>query len=100
MRVMARDSIRFAVRGEGGASFELEVRLQPDRFGGWEARALLHEPDAGAPLALGRVFRAKDRRLALGKMVAWVRRRYLDAEPLAERRAAAPLGARRDAAGP
>ena len=46
---------------------------------------------------LGRIFRARERRLAAGKMVAWARRRYVDAQPLAGRR---PLAAQRRAADP
>ncbi len=89
MRVIAKDRIRFAVSGGGGATTEVEICLRPDRFGGWEACGLLHAPGAGEPQALGRVFRSRDRRLATGKMVAWVRGRYLDAQPLAGRRSPA-----------
>jgi hypothetical protein len=99
MRMMAKDSIRFAVRAEDGAPAELEIRLRPDRFGGWQAIALLHEPHAPAPSTLGRVFRAPDRRLTVDRMVAWVRRRYLDAQPLAGR-GSATIGAGRGAADP
>jgi hypothetical protein len=41
-------------------------------------------------VALGRVFRSRDRRLAAGKMVTWVRRRYLHVRPLAEHGSAVP----------
>jgi hypothetical protein len=85
MRVIAKDSIRFAVRSGRGAGAEVEIRVRPDRFGGWQASALERAPEAGVPAVLGRVFRARDRRLAAGKMVAWVRRRYPDAQPVAER---------------
>jgi hypothetical protein len=88
LRVVAKDSIRFAVAAEGGPAITLEIRVRPDRFGGWQATALLHEGDV--PVALGRVFRSRDRRLAAGKMVTWVRRRYLHVRPLAERGSAVP----------
>jgi hypothetical protein len=35
------------------------------------------------------VFRSRDRRLVVGKMVAWVRRRYGRAQPLAARQGSA-----------
>ena len=89
MRVSAKDCIRFTVPAASGALAELHIRVLPDRFGGWEASALLHAPDAAAPEMLGRRFRSPDRRLAAGKMVAWVRGRYLDARPVADRRSAA-----------
>jgi hypothetical protein len=89
VRVIAKNRIRFAVRAEGGAAAELEIRLHPDRFGGWQAIAVVR-PGGGAPVPLGRVFRAQDRRPAAAKMVAWVRRHYLETQPLAERRTARP----------
>lgn len=92
MRVILKDCIRFAISADGGAPAQLEIRVRRDRFGGWEASALVHEQDAPAPVRLGRVFRARDRRLTVGKMVAWVRRRYHDAQPLADRRCGAPRG--------
>jgi hypothetical protein len=85
MRVSAKDCIRFRVPAASGALAELQIRVLPDRFGGWEARALLQAPDAAAPELLGRRFRASDRRLAVGKMIAWVRGHYRDAQPLSER---------------
>lgn len=91
MRVVLKDDIRFRVAAGRGVPAELEIRVRPDRHGGWEASALLHRPDAGVPVALGRVFRSRDRRLAADKMVAWVRRRYVGAEPLATRRSVAPV---------
>jgi hypothetical protein len=84
MRVIAKDRIRFAVP-VAGARAEIEIRIRPDRYGGWQSSVLLHAPEA-APEALGRTFRSPDRGVAGGKMVAWVRRRYLDAQPVAERR--------------
>ena len=90
-----KDRICFAVGADGDTPAELEIRVRQDRFGGWEATALLHQAD-GAPAALGRVFRSRERGLAVGKMVAWARRRYLDAQPLAGRRS---LGVARGAAG-
>jgi hypothetical protein len=84
VRVVHKDSIRFAVT-DGGAPAQLEIRVRQDRFGGWQASAVLRQHDAAAPAALGRVFRSRDRRLTVGKMVAWVRRRYPHAQPLAER---------------
>jgi hypothetical protein len=92
--VRLKDRIRFAV-ADGDTPAELEIRVRQDRFGGWEATALLHQGD-GAPAALGRVFRSRERGLAVGKMVAWARRRYLDAQPVAGRRS---LGVARGAAG-
>lgn len=93
MRVILKDCIRFAISADGGAPAQLEIRVRRDRFGGWEASALIHEPGAASPAPLARVFRARDRRLTVDKMVAWVRRRYHDAQPLAERRSGTPLGA-------
>jgi hypothetical protein len=97
VRAVLKDSIRFAVSADGGAPAQLVIRVRQDPFGGWEAVALLHQPDA-APAQLGRVFRARERSLAAAKMVAWVRRRYVQAQPLAER-ASAALGVPRAAPG-
>jgi hypothetical protein len=83
VRAIAKSRIRFAVAADGALA-ELEIRVAPDRFGGWEAVALLHEQGAGSPVRLGRAFRSRERRLAAGKMVAWVHRRYPYAKPLAE----------------
>ncbi len=88
MRVTAKDRIRFTTATADGAPAEVEIRVRPDRFGGWEASVLLHAPGAAAR-TLGRRFRSQDRRLATGKMVAWVRARYLDAQPVADRRSRA-----------
>jgi hypothetical protein len=99
MRVIAKDDIRFAVTVEGGAPAQLEIRLRPDRFGGWQASARLHPQGAASPTALGRVFRARERRLAAGKMVAWVRRRYPYAQPLAGRQSGMSRELARDAPG-
>ncbi len=85
VRAIEKDRIRFAVAADGDALVELEIRVGPDRFGGWQAVALLHEQGATSPARLGRAFRSRERRLAAGKMVAWVRRRYSHAQPLAER---------------
>jgi hypothetical protein len=82
VRAIPKDEIRFAVALDGGAAAQLVIRVRQDRFGGWEAIALLHQGD-GSPAALGRVFRSRERRLAVGKMVAWARRRYVHARPLA-----------------
>ena len=79
MRVIPKDSIRFAVAVDGGAPAQLVIRLREDRFGNWQASALLQPAGAASPTALGRVFRSRERRLAAGKMVAWVRWRYPDA---------------------
>jgi hypothetical protein len=84
-----KDDIRFAV-AVGGAVAHLVIRVRRDRFGGYEASALLHPPDAASPSALSRVFRARERSLAAGKMVAWVRRRYPGARPLSGRSSAPP----------
>ena len=84
MRVIPKDSIRFSLPAADGASAEVEIRVGPDGRGGWEASVLLHAPDAAAE-TLGRRFRSHDRRLATGKMVAWVRGRYLDAQPVPDR---------------
>lgn len=94
MHVVPKDSVRFAVTVAGGAPAQLEIRVRQDRFGGWQASALLRQEGAPAPAALGRVFRSRDRRLTVGKMVAWVRRRYPYAQPLAERGASARSGLR------
>jgi hypothetical protein len=85
MRVIAKDRIRFAVAA-AGARAEVEIRIRPDRCGGWQSSVLFRAPEAAAPEALGRTFRSPDRGIAAGKMVAWVRRRYLDAQPVAEGR--------------
>jgi hypothetical protein len=95
--VRLKDRIRFAVAVDGGTPAELEIQVRQDRFDGWEATALLHRRGDRAPAALGRVFRSRDRGLAVGKMVAWARRRYIDAQPLAGRRS---LGVAGRAAGP
>jgi hypothetical protein len=99
VRAIPKDDIRFAVALDGGAPAQLVIRVRLDRFGGFEASALLHQAGAASPTALGRVFRARERRLAVGKMVAWVRRRYPDAQPLAGRRSGASRARSRDAAG-
>jgi hypothetical protein len=88
MRAIPKDRIRFAVAADGTLA-ELEIQVQPDCFDGWEAVALLQEQDGQSPTRLGRAFRSRERRLAAGKMVAWVRRRYPDAQPLAERNSVA-----------
>jgi hypothetical protein len=93
VRAVLKDSIRFAVSSDGGAPAQLVIRVRQDRFGGWEAVALLHQPDAASPAPLGRVFQSRERSLAAAKMVAWVRRRYVQAQPLAERRTGAPRDA-------
>ena len=85
VRAVPKDGIRFALALDGGAQAQLVIRVRQDRFGGFEASALLHQAGAVSPSALGRVFRAREHRLAAGKMVAWVRRRYPHAQPLAER---------------
>jgi hypothetical protein len=85
VRAVLKDSIRFAVSADGGAPAQLVIRVRQDRFGGWEASALLHAAGAASPTALGRVFRSRERGLAAAKMVAWVRRHYVHAQPLAER---------------
>jgi hypothetical protein len=99
MRVIPKDDIRFAVTVDGGAPAQLEIHLRQDRFGGWQATAALQPQGAASPTALGRVFRARERRLAAGKMVAWVRRRYPNAQPLAGRRCRTSRALLRDAAG-
>jgi hypothetical protein len=64
--VGAKDRIRFAVAAADGAT-ELEIRVRQDRFGGWEAIALLQAPDARAPSMLGRIFRSSDRHVISSK---------------------------------
>lgn len=86
VRAVLKDDIRFAVAVDGGTLAQLVIRVRQDRFGAFEARALLHPAGAASPTDLGRVFRSRERRLAAGKMVAWVRRRYPRAQPLAGRR--------------
>jgi hypothetical protein len=83
VRAIPKDDIRFALELDDGALGRLVVRVRQDRFGGFEASAVLHRAGAASPL--GRIFRAREHRLAAGKMVAWVRRRYPRARPLAER---------------
>ena len=98
MRVVPKDDIRFAVTVDGGTVAQLEIRVRQDRFGGWQASALLH-PLTASPIVLGRVFRSRERRLAAGKMVTWVRRRYPYAQPLAGHRSGKAHKLPRDAAG-
>jgi hypothetical protein len=90
VRLVPKDRIRFAVPAEGAAPASVEVRIAPGRFGGWEATLLIQQQGDPAPVPVGRVFRARDRRLAADKMVAWVRGRYRDARPLAGRTARSP----------
>ena len=92
MRAIPKDQIRFQVTVAGSTPGEVEIRVRPDRFGGWEAIALLHDRGA-CPMPLGRIFRSRDRAVTVGKMVAWVRRRYQGARPLAGRRSATAPGA-------
>jgi hypothetical protein len=82
MRAVPKDDIRFALAAEGGMVAHLVIRVRQDRFGGFEARALLHPAGAPFPSALGRVFRARERSLAAGKMIAWVRGRYPAAQAI------------------
>jgi hypothetical protein len=84
-----KDDIRFAVAVAGGAVAHLVIRVHQDRFGGFAASAFLHPPGAASPSALGRIFRARERGLAAGKMVAWVRGRYPGAQPISARSLAA-----------
>jgi hypothetical protein len=99
VRAIPKDDIGFAVAVDGGAPAQLVIRVRQDRFGGFEASALLHQAGAASPTALGRVFRARERRLAAGKMVAWVRRRYPYAQPLAGRQSGMSRELARDAPG-
>ena len=99
MRAVPKDDIRFAVAVDGGAPAQLVIRVRQDRFGGWQASALLHPLGAASPTALGRVFRARERRLAAGKMVAWVRRHYPYARPIAGHTSGAARELSRGAAG-
>ena len=99
VRAIPKDDIRFALALDGGAQALLVIRVRRDRFGGVEASGLLHPAGAASPSALGRVFRAREHRLAAGKMVAWARRRYPDAQPLAARRPGALCALPHDAAG-
>ena len=92
MRVVAKDVIRFAA-GIGEGHLEIEIRVRQDRWGGWEATARRHDHDGSSPTTLGRVFRSRDRRLAVGKMIAWVRGRYGVARPMIEHHGKAPVGA-------
>ncbi|MGH6943402.1 MAG: hypothetical protein ACREH6_04160 [Geminicoccaceae bacterium] len=85
MRAVSKDIIRLAVLADDGEPAEVEIRVRRDRFGGWETRAVLHEAGGVPPTVLGRVFRSQDRRLTVGKMIAWVRGRYRQARPRAER---------------
>ena len=85
MRVTAKSVIRFAVP-DGAAEAEVEIRVQPDHWGGWRTSALLRPGDGSPPVPLPRVFRARDHRLAAGKVVGWVRARFEGARPLANLR--------------
>jgi hypothetical protein len=98
VRVVPKDDIRFAVTDDDGTVAQLEIRVRQDRFGGWQASALLY-PLTASPIVLGRVFRSRERRLAAGKMVTWVRRRYPYAHPLAGHRSGKSHKLPRDAAG-
>lgn len=84
---MLKDRIRFVVPAGDGMPVELEIHVRPDRFGGWVATALIDSPGAPAADRPSRLFRSRDRRLATGKMIAWVRGRYAYARPLASRAA-------------
>jgi hypothetical protein len=83
VRAVPKNDIRFAVAVDGGATAQLVIRVRQDRFGGWQASALLHGAGGASPTALGGAFRSRERMLAADKMVAWVRRRYRYAQPLA-----------------
>lgn len=88
MRVVQKDVVRFAVTaGDASGPVLLEARVEPDRHGGWRARATLLAPALAEVTELPRIFRSADRSVALGKMVAWIRGRYRHARPLADRRA-------------
>lgn len=92
MRIVPKDVIRFGVPSEGAfGPAAIEVRIEPDRFDGWRARATMVWPDPPRHVAMARVFRAKDRNLAAGKMVDWIRRRHPRSWPLANR-CTAPAG--------
>jgi hypothetical protein len=92
VRVVPKDIIRLAV-GLGEELVEIEIRVRQDRWAGWEATALLYDNGGSSPTALGRVFRSRDRHLAVGKMIAWVRRRYGGAQPVIQHQGKAPVGA-------
>lgn len=86
MRIVPKDLIRFAVSFDPSCEpAVLEVRVEPDRFGGWRTRTTMVAPGGRGRSDVPRVFRAKDRNLALGKMVTWIRARYGFVRPLAER---------------
>ena len=85
MRMTAKDVIRFAVP-DGAIEAEVEIRLEPDRWGGWRTSLLLRPADGSPPVPLPRVFRARDHRLAAGKGVGWVRGHFEGARPIANLR--------------
>jgi hypothetical protein len=85
MRMTAKNVIRFAVP-DGAAEAEVEIRLHPDRWGGWQTSLLLRPADGSPPLPLPRTFRAREHRLAAAKGVGWVRRRFEGARPIASLR--------------
>ena len=77
MRAIPKDVIRFQVWTDLSAPPGMvEIRVTPDRWGAWEARSLLQSPERAGPVLLGRVFRSRDRNLAVGKMVRWVQQRF------------------------
>lgn len=87
MRVVPKDLIRFAVASDASCDpVVLEVSAEPDRFGGWQSRTTMVASGGAQRIDLPRIFRAKDRSLALGKMVAWIRKRYRHVRPVADRR--------------
>lgn len=86
MRVVPKDLVRLAVSSDESCDpAVLEVRVEPDRFGGWQTRTIMVPPGGARRTELPRVFRAKDRDLALGKMVVWIRARYRHVRPVADR---------------
>jgi len=88
MRVVEKELIRFAVRLDPAHDPTLvELGAEPEGWGGWRTRTTMVAPDGARRTELSRVFRARERRLALGKMVTWLRARYGHVRPLPERRA-------------
>jgi hypothetical protein len=89
MPIAPKNIIRFQVWADVCAEpGSVEIRVTPDRWGGWQARAVLTPPGQLAPVALGRVFRSTDRDVAAGKMITWVRRRFARARAVSSLRAA------------
>jgi hypothetical protein len=91
MRVTYHDVCRFTVASACGRRQQLlEIHSRPDGWGGWAAWVQLRSGEGAPADRLGRVFRARERGVAIGKMVLWVRRRFALARPERGLRAVTP----------